>query len=153
MVKGSKKKQLLAATIQMLSHGCPMLYYGDEVGMTGGNDPDCRRGMLWGEELQDKQIFSHYKKVLALRKSEPCITKGMPKILMTDDGKGLVIEERTLTEDKTKRSVVIIYHNGNKTVEVPEFAGRFNLLKDGVFDGKVKAYETVVLLMEGDKIG
>lgn len=153
VVKGSKKKQLLAATIQMLSHGCPMLYYGDEVGMTGGNDPDCRRGMLWKEELQDKAIYAYYKKVLSLRKSEPCITKGQSKILRTDDENGLVIEERKFTDNKTKRSVVLIYHNGNKTVSVPEYAGKYNLLADSVFDGKVKAYETVVLLMEGDRIG
>ena len=72
---------------------------------------------------------------------------------MTDDTKGLVIEERKITDNKTKRRVIIIYHNGNKTVELPEYKGKCNLLKDSIFDGKVKAYESVVLLMEGDKIG
>lgn len=153
IVKGSKKKQLLAASIQILSHGCPMLYYGDEVGMTGGNDPDCRRGMLWKEELRDEKVFSYYKKLLALRKNEPCIVNGEQSIVLTDDENGLVIEERCLKENKTLRRIVIIYHNGNETVEAPEYAGKYNLLKENTFDGKVKAYETVVLLMEGDKIG
>ena len=153
VVKGNKKKQQLAASIQILSHGCPMLYYGDEVGMTGGNDPDCRRGMLWREEKQDRQIFSYYKKLLALRKSEPCIINGEQKILLTDDEKGLVIEERSITDNKKVRRVVIIYHNGKETEELKEYAGRHNLLTGTAFEGQIKAYETVVLLMEGENIG
>ena len=153
LVKGNKKKQMLAAGIQILSHGCPMLYYGDEVGMTGGNDPDCRRGMLWKEEKQDKRIFSYYKKLLALRKNEPCITNGEQSILFTDDEKGLVIEERKLVDKKKVRRVMLIYHNGKETIELKEYAGKQNLLTDSVFEGKIKAYEMVVILMEGDKIG
>jgi len=153
LVKKNKKKQLLAAGIQMLSHGCPMLYYGDEVGMTGGNDPDCRRGMLWKEEKQDKAILEYYKKLLALRKSEPCIINGEQSILFTDDEKGLVIEERKLFEKKKVRSVIIIYHNGKETVELKDYVGKTNLLTGNNFDGKVRAYEIVVILMEGDKIG
>ena len=130
-----------------------MLYYGDEVGMTGGNDPDCRRGMLWREEKQDRQIFSYYKKLLALRKSEPCIINGEQKILLTDDEKGLVIEERSITDNKKVRRVVIIYHNGKETEELKEYAGRHNLLTGTTFEGQIKAYETVVLLMEGESIG
>ena len=153
IVKESKKKQLLAASIQILSHGCPMLYYGDEVGMTGGKDPDCRRGMLWKEELKDKDVFSYYKKLLSLRKSEPCIAEGMQKVVLTDDECGIVIEERRLADNKNTRNVVIIYHNGKTTVDLMQYAGKYNLLKECIFDGKVKAYETVVLLMEGDRIG
>ena len=29
--------------------GTPYIYYGDEVGMVGADDPDCRKPMLWGE--------------------------------------------------------------------------------------------------------
>lgn len=154
LVKNSKKKQMLAAGLQLLSHGCPMLYYGDEVGMTGGNDPDCRRGMLWKEELQDKQILAYYKKLLAIRKSEPCIVRGTQRILMTDDENGILIEERNIcSRGKNDRRVVIIYHNGNKTVDVGEYAGKYDLLGEKIFDGKIKGYEIKVLLMEGDRVG
>jgi len=117
--------------------------------MTGDNDPDCRRGMLWKEELQDKQMLAHYKKLLALRKSEPCIVNGIQRFLLTDDENGLLIEERSIcNRGKTDRRVVIIYHNGNKTVEVPEYAGKYDLFGEVIFDGKVKGYEIKVLLME-----
>lgn len=154
IAKENKKKLLLAAGIQILSHGCPMIYYGDEVGMTGGKDPDCRRGMLWKKELQDETVLSYYKKLLAFRKSEPCIADGIQRIVRTEDEKGLVIEERELKENnKTNRKIVIIYHNANKMLHLPEYAGKYNLLEQVIFDGKVKAYEIVVLLMEGDESG
>ena len=73
--------------------------------------------------------------------------------MCTDDENGIVIEERSLEDNKRIRKVVIIYHNGNKMADLPEYAGKYNLLKEEIFDGKVKAYETIVLLMEGDKIG
>lgn len=154
LVKNRSKKQMLAAGLQLLSKGCPMIYYGDEVGMTGGNDPDCRRGMLWKEELQDKQMFAYYKKLLVLRKSEPCIVNGIQRFLLTDDEKGLLVEERSICDcGKTDRRVVIIYHNENKTIEVPEYVGKYDLLGEEIFDGKVKGYEVKVLLMEGKKYG
>ena len=153
LVKNAKRKQLLAASIQILSHGCPMLYYGDEIGMTGGNDPDCRRGMLWDKGMQDEKALAYYKKLLALRKSEPCIQKGKQSIVMTDDENAIVVEKRTLTEKNKTRTVFIIYHNKNNTVEMAQYAGKYNLLEDKVFDGNIRAYETVVLLMEGDRIG
>ena len=34
---------------QMTYLGAPMIYYGDEVGMWGANDPDCRKPMLWDD--------------------------------------------------------------------------------------------------------
>ena len=39
----------LAALLQMTSVGAPMIYYGTEVGMHGGDDPDDRMPMVWGD--------------------------------------------------------------------------------------------------------
>jgi cyclomaltodextrinase / maltogenic alpha-amylase / neopullulanase len=38
----------LATLCLMTLPGAPCVYYGDEIGMTGGKDPDCRRGFPWG---------------------------------------------------------------------------------------------------------
>ncbi len=156
LAKENKKKLMLAAGLLILSHGCPMLYYGDEVGMTGGGDPDCRRGMLWNDEEQDKDILSYYKKLLSLRKSEVCITEGIQNFLLTDDPKGLVIEERILKVDKktgknsgkcatTSEKIILIYQNGKTAIEVSEYAGWYDILHEKVFDGKVPGYGLVVL--------
>lgn len=64
-----KRKLRLAAALQLLMPGMPMIYYGDEYGMTGGMDPDCRRGMLWKEERQDLEIYQWYRRLIRIRKS------------------------------------------------------------------------------------
>ena len=63
----------LAALFQMGYPGAPTIYYGDEAGLTGSSDPDCRRPYPWGEENKDLikyyqqlgQIRSEYKNLLA----------------------------------------------------------------------------------------
>lgn len=44
--------------------------------MPGANDPDCRRGMYWDEEYQDKEMFEWYKQLLRVRKTHACIVEG-----------------------------------------------------------------------------
>lgn len=67
----NKKKQHLAAAFQLLLPGMPMIYYGDEYAMPGANDPDCRRGMYWEEEYQDKEMYEWYKRLIQVEK--PCM--------------------------------------------------------------------------------
>ena len=73
---GNKRKVLLGAALQMCFVGSPSLYYGDEIGLTGDNDPDCRKCMVWESEGQDRELLEWYKKLIALRKKEPCIKTG-----------------------------------------------------------------------------
>ncbi|RLQ97228.1 alpha-glycosidase [Falsibacillus albus] len=56
--------------------GTPCIYYGDEIGMTGGMDPGCRKCMEWDESKQDKHIFSHLQRLIALRKEERLLANG-----------------------------------------------------------------------------
>jgi glycosidase len=49
--------------------GSPCMYYGDEIGMTGGKDPGCRKCMEWDSTKQDLDLFNHVKKLIALRSS------------------------------------------------------------------------------------
>jgi len=44
-------KMRLSVAFQMSYEGAPSIYYGDEVGMYGENDPDCRKGMIWDQEI------------------------------------------------------------------------------------------------------
>lgn len=70
---GDKRKQRLAATFLLTYTGTPMLYYGDEIGMEGGPDPDCRRPMIWEPGHQDQELLAHYRRVIALRKKHPAL--------------------------------------------------------------------------------
>lgn len=84
-VEGDKDKLKLAAFMQFTLPGAPMIYYGDEVGMTGAHDPDCRRGMLWDEEKQDKQLFQYYQKLIKIRKDNLPLTLGEIYTMYADE--------------------------------------------------------------------
>lgn len=57
---------LLAYTILFMMNGYSMIYYGDEVGMIGGNDPDCRRTFPW--EGYNRNILGYFRRLTKLRK-------------------------------------------------------------------------------------
>ena len=82
---GSKKKLKFALALQMVLPGMPMIYYGDEVGMEGKQDPDCRRGMLWDEEKQDKELLTYYKQWIQIRKQSKALQKGTTKFSNVND--------------------------------------------------------------------
>ena len=50
-----------------------MLYYGDEVGMEGGPDPDCRRPMIWEPAQQDQELLSYFRQLIVLRHKHPAL--------------------------------------------------------------------------------
>ena len=73
---GRLERMRLAVLFQMTYPGMPMIYYGDEVGMRGGPDPDCRRPMVWEEEKQNRELLAHYRKLIALRKALRPLRRG-----------------------------------------------------------------------------
>lgn len=64
--------QLVA--LQFVFPGVPCIYYGDEVGVTGGKDPCNRKPYPWGNE--NKEIFDIYKKYTSLRSTLDCLKSG-----------------------------------------------------------------------------
>lgn len=70
------EKAMLAAFLQFTLPGAPLIYYGDEVGMTGGSDPLCRGGMVWETARQDSSLLAHYRVLSDLRRSHGSLRKG-----------------------------------------------------------------------------
>lgn len=64
----------LLALWQMTFPGVPCVYYGDEAGLEGHSEPLNRRTYPWGRE--DKELLAWYKKVIALRNSNPVLREG-----------------------------------------------------------------------------
>ena len=55
----------------------PLLYYGDEIGMAGGGDPDNRRPMQWTNlSSGQSQLYAHVKKLTAIRAAHPALRRG-----------------------------------------------------------------------------
>ena len=112
--KEDKNKLKLAAIFQLTYLGQPMIYYGDEVGMTGKKDPDCRRPMIWDKSLQDMQIFELYKKLIFIRKNNKALTHGNFRTWFIGNGSNIYGFKRSY-EDKT---IAIILNNGIKEQEL-----------------------------------
>ncbi|NLL42168.1 MAG: alpha-glycosidase [Firmicutes bacterium] len=81
---GSLQKLALAAAFQLTYEGAPMIYYGDEVGMEGLTDPDCRRGMIWDPEEQNLELLAWYKQLISLRKEHEVLRFGRCRTVWAD---------------------------------------------------------------------
>lgn len=77
-VGGNMNRLKLAALFSMTYLGAPTIYYGDEIGMAGGKDPDCRRPFIWTweQEPQRVEIRNWYKKLANLRAAHPALRTG-----------------------------------------------------------------------------
>jgi len=109
-----KEKLKMGAALQLLMPGMPMIYYGDEYGMTGAHDPDCRRGMVWDEEYQDADIYAWYRKLIRIRKEYPVITEGYVTFCECEDANGVIRLMRTLCDEKA----MLAFHIKECKVEV-----------------------------------
>jgi cyclomaltodextrinase / maltogenic alpha-amylase / neopullulanase len=66
----------LAVLLQATLPGAPCIYYGDEVGVEGGNDPDCRRSFPWDERAWDHDALAWTRATLAARHALPALRRG-----------------------------------------------------------------------------
>jgi cyclomaltodextrinase len=84
----------LATFIQMTYAGAPMIYYGDEVGMWGADDPTCRKPMLWKdlepyenpeENFVMEDHLAYYRQIIGLRRAHSALRTGSFTTLLADD--------------------------------------------------------------------
>lgn len=66
-VKENKQLALMANAIMMMFQGIPCIYYGDEIPLKGGYDPDCRRCFDWKQINNDNHFYQLFKKLIHLR--------------------------------------------------------------------------------------
>lgn len=104
--KGEAWRLQLAMAFQMLFPGAPAIYYGDELGMTGENDPGCRGGMAW--DTPDKALHAWQKELIALRKKHQCLRTGAYRMLAAKDN--LFAFQRADQKD----CVITVFNTGDK---------------------------------------
>lgn len=93
----ARNKLFLAAVIQFTMPGSPTIYYGDEVGVQGFEDPFNRRTYPWGSE--DGSLLTFYRKLTEVRTAHPALIDGELHFLQaTKDG--LLVYERVCTEER-----------------------------------------------------
>jgi cyclomaltodextrinase / maltogenic alpha-amylase / neopullulanase len=131
--------QKLFVALQMTYVGAPMVYYGDEVGMWGANDPDDRKPMLWpdiayekeralpdgklrpeaqaDEVRQDPDLRAYYKKLIGIRNAHPALQTGSYRTLLADDANGVFAYERRLGDEVLW--VILNNADAERTVRLP----------------------------------
>ena len=113
-------EQKLLLLHQFTFPGAPHIWNGDEVGMWGADDPDCRKPMVWddlsyeveranytpGKERPadtvrvDRDLLAYYQSLTAFRKEHPALAKGKLEFLLADDGNNtLAYRRKTLDEE------------------------------------------------------
>jgi glycosidase len=80
---GQSWRLRLAMAFQMCFPGSPAIYYGDECGMTGENDPGCRAGMVW--DRPDPELLDWQKKMILLRKKHTALRRGSYMVLAAEE--------------------------------------------------------------------
>jgi cyclomaltodextrinase len=77
IAKGDQSALRIATLFQMTYPGAPSVYYGDEIGILGAKDPDCRRAFPWGTPAKwDKTLLQYFKDCIALRKKYAALRDG-----------------------------------------------------------------------------
>ncbi|MGK2304108.1 maltodextrin glucosidase [Klebsiella pneumoniae] len=65
--------------------GVPCIYYSDEVGVDGNNDPFCRKPFPWDPALQDTQLLALYQRMAKLRKAHQALRYGGCQVIYAED--------------------------------------------------------------------
>ncbi len=73
---GDIRKLRLAVAFTLTYVGTPCIYYGTEIGMDGGEDPDCRRTMEWDRSKWNIELFDFFKALIQLRKEYKALRRG-----------------------------------------------------------------------------
>ena len=152
--------QRLVALFQATYVGAPIIYYGDEAGVWGGQDPDSRTPMPWpdlafvpektdprGRERPsadanfDKQLHAFFRQAIALRAENPAFNSPDFEVLVADDAKGVFAYSRGSGNDV--RVVAINRSGQQQTVRINRPLGEV------IFDS-IGAPERVIIGASGD---
>lgn len=126
-----KRRLQLASLIQYTMPGAPTVYYGDEVGVTGDDDPDDRRTYPWADRggKPDQALLAHYKALSSLRDGQSDLVRGDIRVLLADDAAGVVAYARKYRNDA---SIVLINRSSDAadvTLDVAGFLPEGTLLR------------------------
>ncbi|MBD3348509.1 MAG: hypothetical protein GF400_04860 [Candidatus Eisenbacteria bacterium] len=142
---GDERRLRLAALFMMTYVGAPTIYYGDEIAMRGGGDPDCRRPFDWrwtedGEQARTRNLFA---RLASLRGRFPMLVYGDFETLVTG---GRVYSYRR-RDDRSE--VVVVLNASEEEADVAVPLGR-DIYSGAVGDG-YRRFDSMIDLSDGSR--
>ncbi len=151
LTKTEKRIRKNMLVMQFTFPGAPMVYYGDEVGLDGANDPDCRKPMLWDDILSDCKIDfklrGFYKRLISKRNKYSALRNGTFKFISHSDNEKILVYIR---EDK-KNKIVVAFNNSSVKRKIKIFTKKTtfkDVLKNKQFEDKhilLQPYSSVII--------
>jgi glycosidase len=105
LCEGDAKLALLGAGLQFTWVGAPSIYYGEEIGMEGGRDPDNRRGMVWSAATNENPFLQEYRALATLRRLSPALQSGDPSLIEANDADRTLVFRRG---DENQQVIVVV---------------------------------------------
>jgi glycosidase len=127
----------LALALLFTLPGCPNIYYGTELGMTGGDDPENRAPMRWDLVSPENETLNWVKKFITFRKTHPSLKYGDFQALQTDK-----LISFTRTTGKLRENAIIVVNPTNKKI-TESFAHRI---------GNLMSWQEIEDQITGEKI-
>ena len=139
-----KQRLKLAALFEFGYAGAPTIYYGDEAGVTGSKDPDCRRSYPWGNE--DESLVSFYEAIGSVRENNKDLFSHGDLTTLYTGTEGVYVYGRTYNGEHAMVAVNPTNTDATVTLELNKFTGNGTEFVDGldnnykveVKDGKVQ---------------
>jgi len=150
---GDIAKLKLAVIFQMTYPGTPHIWYGDEIGMKGAHDPDCRRPFNWNYSQNEESVNlrKFYKNIISIRKEHPVLIYGDFTTLIAE---GMIYAFRRELKDQQiitifnnddhKRRIVIKVSKDAEFIEL--LTGKKYLTEAGQISIELNKYNGAILL-------
>ncbi len=107
----AKQRQYLVAFLQFTYAGAPTIYYGDEIGMVGSDDPDDRRAFEWGKG--NKELVTYYATLAEVRNTYSALRTGSVETFDAGNNNVLAYVRRD-----AKNEMIVLANNGTSAVTV-----------------------------------
>ncbi len=115
-VGGDHSAFRLASVFQMTYLGAPCIYYGDEIGLPGGPDPDCRRAFPWAEpERWNRETLHLLQTLSAARRESRALRRGRFEVLHAE---GELLAYRRRCADAEGECAYVLINTGQAASDV-----------------------------------
>jgi len=110
--RGDKNALKMAWLFLCTLPGAPCVYYGDEVGLDGRQDPDCRKGFPWDRSSWDMDLRDWYKQCIQLRTTHGFGSQGAPELLLAHE------QAVVFRVTGQQSEFLVAFNSGSETVEL-----------------------------------